>query len=93
MNAQGTNVGTGLTGNPEYTHVALFIVLDKARFVDGSHTELLLDGGDQWGSLEKSTSESINCLLKLLYLVELCVELDDSNVLFTSGLLGLNETG
>lgn len=93
MNAQGTNVGTCLAGNPEYTHVALFVVLNKARFVDGSHTELLLYGGDQWGSLEKSTGESINCLLKLLDFVELCVELDDGNVLFTSGLLSLNETG
>ncbi len=93
MNAHSTNVGTCLAGNPEYTHVTLFVVLNKARFVDGSHTELLLYGGDQWGSLEKSTGESINRLLKLLDFVELCVELDDCNVLFTSGLLSLNETG
>lgn len=43
--------------------------------------------------MEKSTGEGVNCLLKLLDFVELLMELYDSNVLFTSGLLSLNETG
>jgi len=92
MNAQGTYVGTSLAGNPEDTHVALFVVLNQARLIDRSDTELLLDCRDQRWSLEKSASEGIDCLLKLFHFVKLCVELNDGNVLFTSGLLGLNET-
>jgi len=84
MNAHCSYVGTSLTGNPEDTHITLFIVLYKAGLVDRSDTELFLDGGNQWRSLEKSSGEGVDCLLKLLNFVKFCVKLNNGNVLFTS---------
>jgi len=93
MDTKGTNVSSSLARDPEDTHVALQIVIEKLALIDGSHTEFLLDGRDQRGSLEDGASEGEKSLLNCLNLLNMLMKLDNSNVLFTSGLLGLNEAG
>ena len=89
----GTDVGTSLAREPEDSQVTLVVVLDELSLVDGAHTELLLDSRDKGGSLEAWASQGVEGLLELLHVVELGVELHDGNVLLTSGLLGLDESG
>ena len=84
MHTEGSHVGASLTADPEDAHVAVLVVLDQLRLVDGTNTELLLDGGDQGRTLEACTLEGVESLLELLDLVNALMELDDGNVLFTS---------
>jgi len=93
MDAEGSNVSSSFAGDPENTHVAFLVVLNEVELVDGSHTELLLDGGNKRGSLETGTSEGVEGLLDLLDLVEALMELENGNVLFSGALLGLDESG
>jgi hypothetical protein len=93
VNTHGTHVSAGLTGDPEDTHIALLIVVKHLGLIDGADTELLLDGGDQGRSLEDGASQSHQGLLNLLELVDVLVELEDSDVLLTSGLLSLDQAG
>jgi len=93
VNAKGTNVGTSLAADPEDTHIALLIVVEQLALINSPHTEFLLDGGDQRGSLEHGAGQLKECLFNLLHLLDVLMELDDGNVLFTSGLLGLDESG
>lgn len=93
VNTHGTHVSAGLAGNPEDTHIALLVVVKHLGLVDGADTELLLDGGDQGRSLEDGASQGHQGLLDLLDLVNVLVELEDGDVLLTSGLLSLNQAG
>jgi len=90
MDAKGSNVSTSFTRDPEDSHITLFIKVEHLQLVDVTDTELLLNSGDQWRSLEASTSQRVKGLFKLLNLVELSVQFNNRNVLLTSGLLGLN---
>ena len=92
MNAKSSNIGTSLATDPEDTHVSLFVVLEKFGFINGSYSELFFDGRDKWWPLEAGASERLESLFKFLDLVDLAVKFDDSNVLFTSGLLSLNKS-
>lgn len=58
MDAKRPNVRAGLAGDPENTEVAVIIELDKLGFVDGSDTELALDGRNQRRTLEQGTRQS-----------------------------------
>ena len=93
VDTEGTDVGTSFARNPEDAHVTLLVVVEELGLVDGTDTELLLDGGDQRRSLEYGTSESQESLFDLFDLLNMLMKLDDSNVLFTSRLLSLNESG
>jgi len=93
MHAKGSHVGTSFAAEPEDTHIALHIVIEELALIDGSHTELLLDGGNQRGSLEDGAGKLEEGLFNLLDLLNVLMELDDSDVLFTCGLLGLDEAG
>ena len=93
MDTHGTHVSAGLARNPEDTHVALLVVVEHLGLVDGADTELLLDGGDQRRSLEDGTGQGHQGLLDLLDLFNVLVELEDGDVLLTSGLLSLNQAG
>ncbi len=93
MNTEGSNVGTSFTADPENTHVSVFIELNKFCLVDCSDSELFLDGGDQRRSLEAGTFKGVKGFLELLDLIKALMELDDGDVLFTGGLLSLDQSG
>ena len=93
MDAEGTNVSTSLAAHPENTHITVLVILNQLGLVDGPNSELFLDRGDQRRSLEAGALERIKCLLQLLDLVDGLVQFDDGDVLFTSGLLGLDQAG
>lgn len=93
VNAESTDVGTSLAADPEHTKLPLIVEFVKVALVDSSDTELALDGGDERGTLEESTSEGLKGARKLgLATGELVVKADDTDVLLTSTLLGLYET-
>jgi hypothetical protein len=93
VHTESTDVGTGLTADPENTQVALIVEFVKLALVNGSDTELSLDSGDQRWTLEKSTSQGLQSARKLcLSSWELVVQSNDTDVLLTGSLLGLDQT-
>jgi hypothetical protein len=46
MNTQCTDIRSRLTGNPENAQMSVIVELVELAFVDGSDTQLSLDGGD-----------------------------------------------
>jgi hypothetical protein len=93
VNTEGTDVGSGLARDPEDTEVAVVVELEQLDLVDGSNTELTLDGRDKRGTLEESTSEGLESALDLLLGLDLVVETENADVLLSGSLLGLDETG
>ena len=91
MDTKRTHISASLTADPEDAHVALVVVLNQLSLVDSPNTKLLLDGGDKRRPLEARALKGVERFLKLLDLVEALMELDDGNVLFTSGLLCLDK--
>jgi len=62
--------------------------------MDGSDTELTLDGGNERGALEESSGERLKGTRKLrLASRELVVHANDADILLSGSLLGLDETG
>lgn len=93
VDTEGTDVGSGLARNPEDTEVALVVELVKLGLVDGTDTELTLDGGNERWALEESTGEGLESAGELsLTTWELVMETDDANVLLAGTLLRLDET-
>ena len=93
VNAESSDIGTGLAANPEHTQVSVIVKLNELALVDGSDTKLSLNGRDQGGALEKSTSQGLEGAGELsLTAGQLVVQTDDSNVFLSSTLLGLDET-
>jgi len=92
MDTEGSNISSSFARNPEDSHVSLLVILDELALIDGSNSEFLLDSRDEWRSLEDSSSECLQSLLKLLYFVNLSMELDNGDVLLTGRLLGLDES-
>jgi hypothetical protein len=94
VDTEGTDIGTSLTADPEDTKVALIVELVQLALVDGTDTELTLDGRDQGRTLEESTSEGLEGAAELgLATGDLVVQTDHTNVLLTGTLLGLDQTG
>jgi hypothetical protein len=91
VNAESTDISTGLTRDPEDTEVALLIVLNELGLVDGTDTELTLDSRVERGTLEDGASELGKSLGDLLGLAG-TVKTDDGNILLTSALLRLDKT-
>ena len=60
VHAKRTDICAGLTRHPEDGEVALLIELEELGLVDGTNTELTLDGRDERGSLEERTGEGLN---------------------------------
>lgn len=93
MNTESTDISTSLTADPENTEVTVIVKLVEVALVDGTDTELTLDGGDQGRTLEESTGEGLQSATELsLATGDLVVETDNANVLLTSTLLGLDQT-
>ena len=94
VNAEGTDVSTSLAADPENTKLPLIVEFVKLALVNGSDTELALDGGDERGTLEESTSESLEGTRELgLATRKLVVQANNADVFLSSTLLGLDETG
>jgi len=93
VNTESTDISTSLTADPENTEVTVIVKLVEVALVDGTDTQLTLDGGDQGRTLEESTGEGLQSTTELsLATGDLVVETDNANVLLTSTLLGLDQT-
>lgn len=93
VDAEGSDVGTSLAADPEDTEVTVIVKLDELALVDGSDTELALDGRDQRGTLEERTGEGLEGTGELgLAAGQLVVQADDGDVLLSSTLLRLDQT-
>jgi hypothetical protein len=94
VDTECTDVGTSLARNPEDTELSLIVELVEVALVDGSDTELSLDGRNKRRTLEESTSEGLEGTGELLLATgELVVKSDDTDVLLTGALLGLDQAG
>lgn len=94
VHAEGTDIGTSLAADPEHTELPLIVELIELRLVDGTDTELTLDGGDERGALEERAGERLEGTGELgLAARQLVVKTDHAHVLLSGALLGLDETG
>jgi hypothetical protein len=94
VHAKRTDVGSSLAADPEDTEVALIVEFVELGLVDGTDTELALDGGDQGWALEERAGEGLEGAGQLgLATGELVVETDDADVFLSGALLGLDEAG
>lgn len=93
VDAEGSDVGAGLARDPEDGQAALVVELEQLGLVDGAHTELTLDSGDERRALEEGTGEGFEGFGKGGFAFDLVVETKDADVLLTGALLGLDESG
>jgi hypothetical protein len=92
VNAESSNICTSLAADPEDAEMSVIVEFIELALVNRSDTKLTLDGGDQRGALEQSTSESLECALELsLTTGDLVVETDHADVLLSGTLLGLDQ--
>lgn len=93
VHTQGSDIGTGLAAHPEHTQVAVIVKLNQLALVDGSDTQLSLDGGNQRRALEQGTGEGLEGAGELgLAARQLVMETNDGNVLLSGSLLGLDQS-
>jgi hypothetical protein len=93
VDAEGSDISTGLAADPEDTEVSVVVELDKLALVNGSDTKLALDGRNQRGSLEERTGESLESAGELgLAAGQLIVKADDSHIFLSGTLLRLDKT-
>lgn len=93
VHAKGTDIGAGLAADPEDTEMAIIVKLDELALVDGSDTQLTLDGRDEGRALEQSTRQGLESLGELcLTTRQLVVQTNDGNVFLSGTLLGLDQT-
>lgn len=94
VDTESSNVGTGFTANPENTEMSVIVEFVQFAFVDGSDTELTLDGGNKRRTLEEGSGQGLEGASELSFTTgDLVVETDNAHVLLTGALLGLDETG
>lgn len=92
VNAHGSNVSTGFTTQPEDTHISLLVVIKKLRFINSSYSQFLLDGRNERRSLEARSSQILNGFLKSFDFINMLMQFNDGNVLFTSRLLSFHKS-
>lgn len=93
MYAKGSNVGSGLAGNPEDSQLAIIVELNQLTLVNCSDTKLSLHGRDEWGALEECTCERLQRACQLCSSTrELVVEPKDCNVFLSGTLLTLHQS-
>lgn len=93
MNAECSDVGSGLAGDPEDSESLFLIVLEQLGIIDGSDSEFSLDGGDEGWFLEDGSEERFKGLSQLNLGLDFSVQSDNTNVLFSCSLLTLNKSG
>jgi hypothetical protein len=88
MNTQCSDVGSCFAANVEYGEVALVVEFVECTRVDRADSELTLDSGNEWWTLEKSTSQGLQSARKLcLSTRNLLVEAYYAHILFSGTLL------
>lgn len=93
VNTQGSDVSPSFTAHPKDTQVALIVELVELALVDGTDTELTLDGRNKRRTLEKRTRKGFQSASELrLTTRQLVVEPDDTDILLSCTLLGFDET-
>lgn len=93
VDTKRSDVGSGLTADPEDGKVTIVVEFNELGFVDGPNTKLTLDGRDQRWTLEQGSSQRLDGAGELLRILELLVKTKDGNILLTSTLLRLDKTG
>lgn len=93
MNAECSDVGSGLAGDPEDSESLFLIVLEQLGVIDGSDSEFSLDGRDEGWFLEDGSEERFKGLSQLNLGLDFSVQSDNTNVLFSGSLLTLNKSG
>lgn len=94
VHAECTDIGSSLTADPEDTEVAVVVELDQLALVNGTDTQLTLDGGDQRRALEEGTGQGLEGTGELgLAARQLVVESNDGDILLSGTLLGLDQAG
>jgi hypothetical protein len=94
VDTESSNIGTGFTANPENTKMSVIVEFVQFAFMDGSDTELTLDGGNKRRTLEEGSGQGLEGASELSFTTgNLVVETDNTHVLLTGTLLGLDETG
>ncbi|URE22934.1 hypothetical protein MUK42_17056 [Musa troglodytarum] len=93
MDAEGTNIGSSLAGDPEDNQVPVGVVLKQLALVDSPDAELTLDGGDERGPLEDGTGEGLEGASDLGDVGDSGEKAGDADVLLACALLGLDKAG
>ena len=93
VDAQRSDVGAGLTADPEDAHFFFGIILNQLALVDRPDSQHFLDCRDQRRSLKHRASQCVERLDEFVFVLDRGVQLDDAHVLFTSRLLRLDESG
>lgn len=92
VDTERSNICSSLTADPEDGEVSLVVKLKKLRLVNGSDTELSLDGRNERRSLEQSSSEGLNCGRELLDICETVMKAQYGDVFLSSSLLRFDKT-
>lgn len=87
VDAEGTNIRSSFTADPEDTEVTIIVEFDQLGLVDGADTELTFDGRDERRPLEQSTGEGLECASEGLFTTDGSVKTDDANIFFSGSLL------
>lgn len=92
VNVESMDVGVGFVRYLEDIKVVVIVEFNEFVFVDGMDMELMFDGWNKRGLLEKSISEGFEGLSEGSFVIrDFVVEMDYVNVFFISVLLGFDE--
>lgn len=83
VDAESTDVGSSLARDPEDGEVAVVVELDELALVDGSDSELTLDGRDEGRALEEGSGEGLEATSEGFLAGKGGVEADDADVLLS----------
>lgn len=91
VDAERPDICASLAANPEHGEMTVVVEFKELALVNGTDTELTLDGRDERRALEEGTSESLEDAGQLLRVREGVVKAKNSDVLLSCALLGLDQ--
>lgn len=91
VDAERPNIGARLARNPENNQMAIWVILKKLTFIDGSNPELALDCRNERGALKDGSCKRFERSSNLGSIWDISVEACDADVLFPGSLLGLDK--
>jgi len=92
VDTERSNIGSGLTFNPDDTKIAFLVKLQEFGFVNGSYAELSFDGGNKGRTLKERSREGFDGAMKFFGIINGRVKTNDTDVFFSSALLCLDES-
>jgi len=93
VNTEGTDVGSCFATDMEDGKMPVVVEFEQLVVMNGTNTELAFDSGDEWRTLEEGTGQSLKSARELcLSAGKLLMKADNGDVLFSSTLLGFDET-